>query len=323
MKKIVIRMLSYCCLLSAVSLLVLFHAAEPLYAADFPQKLGITYVKAPLNVPSIVAKELKIFEKSFPGVSLSFPELTQGPQQTAALASGEIGIASCLGATSAILAASEGLDVKIFAIYSRAPKAFMILVKDPSIKSVKDLKGKKVAGPKGTILHQLLAAALAKEGMTLKDVDHIVMDIPAAGSALESGNVDAALMAGPAAYNALASGARMLRNGVGLVDATIVIATTSKFMNEYPKVITRFMDAHKKTLDWIKKNPEEAKKITQKETGLPMEGVNTMFPWYDFDPAIHKSDIKELEKTQDFMLENGLQRKRINISAIIAADVAQ
>lgn len=81
MKKIVIRMLSYC-MLSAVSLLVLFHAAEPLYAADFPQKLGITYVKAPLNVPSIVAKELKIFEKSFPGVSLSFPELTQGDRKS-------------------------------------------------------------------------------------------------------------------------------------------------------------------------------------------------------------------------------------------------
>lgn len=296
----------------------MFFIAAPMLAADFPAKLGITYVKAPLNVPSIVAKELKIFEKSFPGVSLSFPELTQGPQQTAALASGEIGIASCLGATSAILAASEGLDIKIFAIYSRAPKAFMIVVKDPSIKTVRDLKGKKVAGPKGTILHQLLAAALAKEGMTIKDVDHIVMGIPAAGSALENGSVDAALMAGPAAYTSLASGARMLTNGEGLIDATIVIATTGKYMKEYPKVITRFMAAHKKTLAWIKKNPLKAKAMTQKETGLPMEGVNVMYPWYDFDPAIHKADIEELERTQTFMLENGLQRNKINISTIIA-----
>ncbi len=288
-----------------------------LFAADFPDKLAITYVKAPLNVPSIVAKDLKIFEKSFPGVAMSFPEITQGPKQSEALASGEIGVANCIGATSAILAASEGLDLKIFAVYSRAPKAFMIVVKDPAIKSVKDLKGKKIGGPKGTILHQLLAAALAKEGMSIKDVEHISMSIPAAGSALENGSVDAALMAGPAAYTSMASGARMLKNGEGLIDATTVIATTDKYMKAYPKVISKFMAAHKKTIAWIKKNPGKAKLITQKETALPKIGVNVMYPWYDFDPTIRKSDIEELERTQTFMLENGLQRNKIDISTIL------
>jgi len=287
------------------------------FAADLPEKLAITYVKAPLNVPSIVAKDLKMYEDAFPGVALSFPEITQGPKQSQAMASGEIGIANCIGATSAILAASEGLDIKIFAIYSRAPKAFMILVKNPAIKTVKDLRGKKIAGPKGTILHQLLAAALAKEGMSLKDVEHIAMDIPSAGSALENGSVDAALMAGPAAYNSIASGARMLKNGEGLIDATTVIATTEKFAEEYPKAISRFIAAQKKVLSWIKKNPDKAKAITQKETGLPEKGVAVMYPWYNFDPAIKKSDIRELERTQDFMLQNGLQRNKIDISGII------
>ena len=205
-------------------------------AADYPAKLAVTYVKAPLNVPSIVAKYNKTFEAAYPGVALTFPELTEGPKQTAALAAGEIGIASCLGSTSALLAASEGLDIRIVGVYSRAPKAFMIVVKDPAIKSVRDLKGKKVAGPKGTILHQLLAAALEKEGMSVKDVQFVQMDLPSGANALSNGSVDAALLAGPAAYNTLASGARMLRNGEGLVDATIVIATTEKFMKQYPKL---------------------------------------------------------------------------------------
>ena len=107
-------------ILFALAALMLFAASSE--AAGLPVKMGITYVKAPLNVPSIVAKYNKTFEKAFPGVALSFPELTEGPKQTAALAAGEIGIASCLGATSALLAASEGLDVKIIGIYSRAPK---------------------------------------------------------------------------------------------------------------------------------------------------------------------------------------------------------
>lgn len=298
-------------------LIVLFVIAAGAYASDMPEKMGITYVKAPLNIPSIVAKGNKVFEKAYKGVDLSFPEITEGPKQTAALAAGEIGIASCLGSTSAILAASEGLDLRIIGIYSRAPKAFMIVVRDPAIKSVKDLRGKKVAGPKGTILHQLLAAALAKEGMTVNDVEFVQMDLSSGANALATKSVEAALLAGPAAYNALTSGARMLKNGEGLVDATIVIATTEKFAKSYPKAISKFMEIHRKTLAWIKKNPEKAAQMTQKETGLPMDGVLMMTPWYDFDSSIRKADIEELNRTQEFMMENGLQRNKIDINSII------
>lgn len=298
-------------------LIVFTVAAGFAFAADMPGTLGITYVKAPLNVPSIVAKYNQVFEKAYPGVKLSFPEITEGPKQTAALAADEIGIASCLGSTSAILAASEGLDVKIIGIYSRAPKAFMIIVRDPAIKSVKDLRAKKVAGPKGTILHQLLAAALGKEGMSVKDVEFVQMDLSSGANALSAGSVDAALLAGPAAYKALTSGARMLKNGEGLVDATIVIATTEKFAQKYPEAVSRFMATHKKTLEWIKKNPDKAAEMTQKETGLPMEGVRMMTPWYDFDSKIRKSDMEELAKTQEFMIENGLQRNKIDVDSMI------
>lgn len=297
-------------LLTALGAVLIFAAGAS--AADFPKKLAITYVKAPLNVPSIVEKYNRSFENAYRGVELSFPELTEGPKQTAALAAGDIGIASCLGSTSALLAASEGLDLRIIGVYSRAPKAFMIVVKDPSIKSVRDLKGKKVAGPKGTILHQLLAAALDKEGLALRDVNFVQMDLPSGANALANGSVDAALLAGPAAYKALNSGSRMLKNGEGLVDATIVIATTDKFMKAYPKAAAKFLQTHKKTIAWMKKHEEEAKAMTQRETGLPLAGVEAMYGWYDFDPTIRRADIEELERTQKFMLDNGLQRKKID-----------
>ena len=77
------------------------------------------------------------------------------------------------------------------------------------------------------------------------------------------------------------------------------------------------MEAHKRTLEWIKKNPAKAAEMTQKETGLPMEGVNMMTPWYDFDSTVRKRDIEELTRTQNFMIENGLQRNKIEINSII------
>ena len=169
-----------------------------------------------------------------------------------------------------------------------------------------------MAGPKGTILHQLLAAALDKEGMSMNDVSFIQMGLPSGANALANGSVDAALLAGPAAYKALSSGSRMLKNGEGLVDATIVIATTEKFMKEYPKALSAFMETHKKTIAWMKKHEKEAKAMTARETGLPAAGVDAMYGWYDFDPTIRRADIEELVRTQKFMLDNGLQRKKID-----------
>ena len=57
--------------------------------------------------------------------------------------------------------------------------------------------------------------------------------------------------------------------------------------------------------------------MTQKETGLPMDGVKMMTPWYDFDSSVRKTDIQELIRTQNFMLENGLQRNKIDVNSII------
>ena len=42
-----------------------------------------------------------------------------------------------------------------------------------------------------------------------------------------------------------------------------------------------------------------------------------MIDWYDFNPTITQKDIVELEKTQDFLIENDMLKKKIKISDII------
>ena len=281
------------------------------------ERLSVTYVASPLNIPSIVEKRENRFESAFPGVQILLPDLSAGPQQTAAMAAGEVDFAHCLGATSAILAASEGLDVRIVGIYSRAPKAFMIVTRDERLKGALDLKGKKIGGPKGTILHQLLAAATAEVGLKPSDYEFINMGIPAAAAALSSGSIDAALLAGADAYRAVQDGAIVLLDGVGNVDATTVIATTQTYLGKHADVAARFLDMHAEAVRHIRENEDACLAMTAEETRLPMEAVEAMYPWYDFSPEIRESDIEELKRTQDFLLENGLQRNRIDIEAIL------
>ena len=289
-------------------------------AAANPKSISLTYVKAPLNVPSIVEKKLGLLEKEFAKdkIAVQYPEITVGSKQTEAMAAGSLDFAHALGGTSAILAAANGVDLKIIAIYSRAPKAFVVLTKGDKIQKVSDLKGKKVAGPKGTILHQLILAALAKEGLKPDDIQFISMDLPSSAAALMNGSVDAALSAGPDAIRAEKAGARVLTTGEGLVEATIVTAVRGEFLQKHPDLVKRFLKTHTAAIEHMRSKPDEVLAMTAAETGLPAETVKLMLPLFDFSPTIKPSDIAELKRTQDFLLQNGMLKKSIEIEKMLA-----
>lgn len=285
--------------------------------SDTPASVRLTYVKSPLNVPAILDKGYGLLEARWKaeGIAVERPELTSGPKQTEALASGSVDIATVLGGTSALLAASNGVDLKVVGIFTRAPEAYRILART-SIRSVRDLQGKTVAGPKGTILHQLLLAALKAEGLSSDAVQFVAMDIPAASAALASGSVDAALLAGAAASQAEAAGARVIATGKGLVNGTIVTAVRGEFLRKYPRLVRDYLAVHRQALGLWNTDPRSLA-LVMAETGLDEAAVKTMLPWYDFDPTLRPADLVDLEKTQDFLIEAGLQTNRIRVADLL------
>ena len=282
-------------------------------------EINLTYVKSPLNVPSIIQKQDDLFGKEFKkdNIKVNFHEITTGPEQTQALAAGEIDFLHAPGGTSALIAASNGVELKILNTYSRSPKGFMILTNNNSIKSAADLVGKKVAGPKGTILHQVLISALDKEGLSMDDVEFVNMGIPEASAALSDGSVDAALIAGPAALKAMKSGSKLVANGEGLVDGIIVTAVSTDFAEKHPEIVERFMKVEKETLEYVNNNFDEAMEKVAKEVDLSLEETKELYAWYDFSLDITDKDISSLEDTQDFLIKNKLQEKKVNIKELI------
>ncbi|WP_347488469.1 NrtA/SsuA/CpmA family ABC transporter substrate-binding protein [Desulfoscipio sp. XC116] len=283
------------------------------------KNINISYVKLPLNIPSIIEKKTNLFEEEFQkdGINVTFPEITEGPKMTEALASGSLDFCNALGGTSAILAAANGVDLKVIGIYSRAPKAFTIMARDENIKSVSDLQGKKVAGPKGTILHQLLLASLEEKGSESGDVDFINMSIPHAMSALTAGDVDAALIAGPVVPQALEAGAHIIATGEGLLDATIVIAVSGDFLEQHPDLVKRYMKVHRQSIQYMEENLTDVYKMAAEETGISIETVKQMYGWYDFNPVITDQDITDLQKTQEFLQQAGMLTGTVNMDELI------
>lgn len=293
-------------------------------AAQTTQKLSVTYVASPFNVPSIVMRAKGFLDEAFKplGVTVISPEITSGAQQMQALAAGEVHIASVLGGSSAILGRANGIDVKIIAVYSRSPKAFMIMTRTDGPASIVALKGKTVAGPKGTTLHQLLAAALTKNGLRLGDVDYINMDLPSARAALLAGKVDAATLAGNNALAVEKAGGRTLTSGEGLIEPTTVIGVRGDLLDKRPEIVAAYLSAHRKALEFMKTNPDDSLKLAAVEQKIDLDDARKMMTYYDFSLRTTDRDIANLAADQDFMIEAGMMKSRIDIRKDLIAPSA-
>ena len=103
-------------------------------------------------------------------------------------------------------------------------------------RAVADLKGKTVAGPKGTVLHQLLAAALAREGMSVQQVNFVQMDLLQAFAAVQSGKADAALLAANFVLNAQKDGAHVLARATDLLAPLLTMTASEKFLKAHSRL---------------------------------------------------------------------------------------
>lgn len=317
-KKIVLLAAALCALFLSAGCGSETKPAQKAAKAPALEKVSITYVQAPLNVPSIVEKAQQSFEKKFKEkkITASYSTITSGADQTAALASGDIQFLNCVGGSSVLLSAANGNDIKIISLYSQAPKAFKLFSKNAAIKSPVDLKGKTIAGPKGTILHELLAAYLKKGGLTMKDVKFVSMGIPQALAALENGSADCALMAGPAAYNGEKKGLHVVTSGDGLVSGLTVTAVSGKFYKEHKDLVDTFLAVQKETLDYMKKNQDKALEMTAKATDLPTQAVKDMYGLYNFSMTITPEAIASLKSTQDFLVEAKMMDKKVDVDKL-------
>ena len=278
-------------------------------------KLTVTYVTSPLNIPTILEKDQGIFEKEL-GVPVEYAELTSGADQTQALASGDVQILYAVGATSVILSAANGADIKVLNMYSRSPKAFCMYSKDESLTTPESLKGKTIAGPTGTNLHELLVSYLAQADMALDDVNYVNMSIPDAKAGLDGGSVDVALLAGATAYNAEQQGYHLVADGEGLISALIAVATTQKFYDEHPDVIKKLNAAQEEIASYMADNQEATMETVAAALDLDVDAVKEMYGFYDFSTEITDADKEGFQKTADFMYESGMIENKLDVNTL-------
>ena len=250
------------------------------------------------------------------GYSVSWTEFPSGPPLLEALNVGAIdfGIA---GETPPIFAQAAGAPLVYLAYDPPAPSGEAILVpKDSPLKSVSDLRGKKVALNKGSNVHYLLVRALEQAGLKYTDVQPAFLAPSDALAAFTRGSVDAWVIWDP--YEAAAeaaTGARILTDGTGLVSYYQFYFSSKKFLTEHAQAVDIVLEALNEADDWTKNNIDAVAEQLSPSVGLPAAvlAVSLRRESYGILP-INSEVIASQQRIADTFHALGLLPKPITVS---------
>lgn len=203
------------------------------------------------------------------GVSVNWTEFPAGPQLLEGLNVGSIDFGT-VGETPPIFAQAANAQITYIGYEPPAPGGEAIVVpKDSPLKSVLDLKGKKVVLNKGSNVHYLLVRALEQAGLKYSDVEVVFLPPADARAAFERGSVDAWVIWDPFLAAAETSiGARVLKDGRSTVNNHQFYLAERTYAARSPDVIAIVFDELKKVDEWAQTKPKEVAAALAPLTGL-------------------------------------------------------
>lgn len=240
----------------------------------------VNYGVQPATQPIYIARALGLLDKieAKYDVKIVFQSFSYGAPENQALAAGQLDLASA-GMAPAVVAAAR-LPVKLLAI-SILEQTAIIVPKDSTIRTIADLKGKRIAYPgEGSQQYPLLLRALKQAGLQLNDVELFKTkgsDVP---TLVEQKSVEAGITWDPSVSQSLASGkTRVLLKADKILPlkAGHYIGNgeygRTEFINANPKLVEDIMLATIEAVRFINAKPEEAVAMWSKQIGFPPEVI--------------------------------------------------
>ena len=253
------------------------------------------------------------------GIEVQWTEFPGGPQLLEGLNVGSIDFGTT-GEAPPIFAQAAGADLLYVAHEPPAPTSEAILVpKDSALKSVSELKGKKIALNKGSNVHYLLVRALEDAGLKYSDIQPVYLPPADARAAFERGSVDAWVIWDPfqaAAEHQLQ--ARTLRNGEGLVANHQFYLAARPYAEKHPEVVSVLVEEIRGIGEWTRANSAEATAQVAPLLGLAPEITRTAVERQAYGAQLITPAVVEAQqKIADTFSDLKLIPKRLSIKDVI------
>ncbi|KTC16948.1 ABC transporter substrate-binding protein [Pseudomonas marginalis ICMP 11289] len=293
-----------------VTLLSLLASQQALAAELAP--LRVANQKSLLKILLQVSGELKDVP-----YDIQFSEFPSAAPLGEALNAGAVDIGA-LGDAPYVFALGAGAPLKVVSI-THAQGRFttaLLVSKNSPIKTVADLKGKRIVTGRGSIGHYLAIRALHEAGLKTSDVTFINLLPSESRLLLDSGEADAWATWDPYTTISISqSDARVLVSVSELLSNHLYLAATSKAIEGKRPQLEDFVARVERAFNWTNAHPEEYAAAQARVTGLPLEVHLSVAKATQMQRTlIEDRIIQGLQATADTYLAEGILGKPIDVS---------
>jgi sulfonate transport system substrate-binding protein len=215
-------------------------------------------------------------------VEVKWLEFAAGPQLLEGLNLGSIDF-GYVGEVPPIFALAAGAPLVYTAYELPTPEAEGILVpKDSPIRTIADLKGRKIAFNKGSDVHWLVVKALEDAGLKYGDIQPAYLTPADARAAFQNGAIDAWAIWDPFFVAAQTQiGARVLTTAKGIVNRHQYFVSTRSFSEKNAEVVKILMQELGEVGQWVRDNYAEAAKELAPIQGLESDIIEASLRHYE------------------------------------------
>lgn len=287
--------------------------------ADTGEKLETVRLDYAYYSPtSLVLKKFGWAEEAFEkdGVKVEWT-LSQGSNKALEfLSSNSVDFGSAAGAAT-LISKSKGVPIQNVYILSK-PEWTALVTKDGAVKSVEELKGKKVAATYGTDPYIFLLRALDEVGLTEKDIEYINLQHNDGYQALLKGDVDAWAGLDPIMAKAeLESGAELFYRNPDF-NTYNFLNVREEFATAHPEAVEAVIAAYEKARQWIIENPEKAAEIIATEAQIELNTAKKQLERTNFDAPIPSNVQKEaLNAAGEILQQSEVITKDVEVNTVI------
>lgn len=251
------------------------------------------------------------------GLEVKWFEFLAGPQQFEAFNSGALDLATTAESPPVFAQAANGPVAYIAKMAPNGALVSLVVPASSSIKTVADLKGKKVAFQKSSIGHYLMIRALEEQGLEITDIESVNLAPPDANVALAQSRIDAWFIWEPFVTRAVQAGTgRVILDGDKLRHTTNFYTATTTFAKEHPDVLRVFLERVHEADEWCAAHPRELADLLAEKLGLDVPTAIAMHAkttWGVFPLTDH--DVQIQQEVADTWLRTGYLPHKIDVSS--------
>jgi len=270
-------------------------------AAEF--KATLAQNMSPISGVTIIAKEKGFFEKH--GLEITVSGFTSGKQCLNAVLGGAAQIATT--AESPTTAAAMSKQPIAFLARMEYSDLKTLTLKSSGIKTLADLKGKRIAFTAGTGSEVYTGALLKKAGLTKNDVKLTNLRPQDMLPALSAGDIDAYDTWEPHISNGIKAlgGKAVALDTAGIYSETFNIVVMQDYLKANPKLIKAFLSAMLDAEAWMKANAEDAITIVSKVSGMKRDTLVGLWKEFVYHVTLDKKQVDILTAHSAWRLESG------------------